>query len=77
MKTSTQISWAGVAWFLWVIAILAACGYMDRDTPYMEQARYCRMVATKQWPDYAHSFKQECTPAGKVKDHAASDIYAD
>lgn len=52
---------------LLVLALVLLAGWLDRDTPFLEQARYCRMVADGHWPDYEHSFAQECRADGRVK----------
>ena len=57
------------AW-LWVPALVLAAGlvnYLDRDTLFLEQARYCHMVAMGYWPDFDNSFAQACQADGKVK----------
>lgn len=56
-----------VLWWLAFTGVLLALGWADRDTLFLEQARYCRMVADGHWPDYEHSFAQECRADGRVK----------
>lgn len=56
-----------VLWWLTFTGVLLALGWADRDTLFLEQARYCRMVADGHWPDYEHSFAQECRADGRVK----------
>lgn len=57
-----------------LIAAAAAIGGFKDDALAIEQAQYCKMVATWQqtdgeygWPDYAESFKAECNANGTVK----------
>lgn len=56
-----------VLWWLTFTGVLLALGWADRDTLFLEQARYCRMVADGHWPDYEHSFARACQPDGRVK----------
>ena len=57
------------AWVWWVLCLLLvlAAGWYDRDTLFLEQARYCQMVSEGAWPDYERSFARECTADGKVR----------
>lgn len=61
---------AGVRNALWIaVALGTVClaAWLDRDTAYLDQARYCHMVAEGYWPDYEDSFAEFCEVDGSVK----------
>jgi len=43
-----------------LVAVFGVLGEMDRNDAVIEQAHYCSMVADGYWPDFHHSFKDEC-----------------
>ena len=47
---------------LCVLAALVALGVMNRTDALREQSHYCEMVKSGAWPDFHHSYKQECKP---------------
>jgi len=51
-----------VATILAVLAGLVALGVMNRTDALREQSHYCHMVGAGYWPDFHHSYKQECKP---------------
>ena len=56
--------------WLFAVAIVAAIGIvgnMDFKDEVREQLAYCDNVKAGVWPDYARTYKAECTPE-RIKD---------
>lgn len=55
-----------------LVGVLHSCDGPSAED--LQQAEYCRMVALYRddpstgWPDYEGSFRQHCTPEGKLKE---------
>ena len=45
-----------------VVAALVWVGHASKQDALQEQAHYCVMVKAGAWPDYRHTYKQECKP---------------
>ena len=45
-----------------VVAALVWVGHASKQDALRERTHYCAMVKAGAWPDYRHTYKQECKP---------------
>lgn len=57
----------GVLWVVVLVLLAGFANWFDRDTLFLEQARYCHNVAMGYWPDYDKRFAEDCEKDGRVK----------